>query len=102
MVWYALRYREKLAGRSVTLGVYGAGVRGQLALTLGCCPPGSGGEGRSLLRSFQPVHPCSRRLCWRGPCGPCAVRPSASHAKSHTHGSGVLEELEKFRSVFYV
>ena len=91
MVWYALRYREWLTGRSLTLPVYRAGVRGQLTVTLGCCPPGSGGGGGlSLLRSPQPVPPCSRLLCWPGPCGPCAVHPSASHALSHTHWSGVL------------
>ena len=45
MVWYALPYREWLAGRSLTLPVFRAGVRGQLAVTLGCCTPGSGGGG---------------------------------------------------------
>ena len=45
MVWYALRYWEWLAGRSLTLPVFRAGVRGQLAVTLGCCTPGSGGVG---------------------------------------------------------
>ena len=29
MVWYALRYRERLAGRSLTLPVYRAGGRGR-------------------------------------------------------------------------
>ena len=92
-VWYALRYRERLAGRSLTLPVYRAGVRGQLAVTLGCCPPasGEGGGGMSLLHSPQPVPPCSRLLCWPGPSGPCAVRPSATHAQSHMHWLGVLE-----------
>ena len=37
MVWCALRYREWLAGRSLTLPVFRAGVRGQIAVTLGCC-----------------------------------------------------------------
>ena len=45
MVWYALGYREWLAGRSLTLPVFRAGVRGQLAVTLGCCTPGFGGGG---------------------------------------------------------
>ena len=49
MVWYALRYREWLAGRPLTLPVFRAGVRGQLAATLGCCTPGSGGGGGGLL-----------------------------------------------------
>ena len=45
MVWYGLRYRKWLAGRSLTLPVFRAGVRGQLAVTRGWCPPGSGGGG---------------------------------------------------------
>ena len=45
---------------SLTLPVFRAGVRGQLAVTLGCCPPGSGGGGGGgglLLHSpHQPPH----------------------------------------------
>ena len=59
MVWYALRYREWLAGRSLTLHVFRAGVRSQLAVTLGCCPPGLwGGGGGLLLRTpHRPARP---------------------------------------------
>ena len=84
MVWYALRYREWLAGRSLTLPVFRAGVRGQLAVTLGCCPPGSWGGGGGgcccALPIDLPVPLCSCLLCWPGPCGPTAVRPCATHA----------------------
>ena len=104
MVWYALRYREWPAGRSLTLPVFMAGVRGQLAVTLGSCPPGSrgGGGGRCRCAHLQSVPPCSRLLCWPGPCGPCAVRPSATLALSHMHWSGVLVKLHKSRAVYFV
>ena len=48
MVWCALRYWEWLAACSLTLPVFRAGVRGQLAVTLGCCPPGFGGGGGGI------------------------------------------------------
>ena len=73
MVWCALRYQEWLAGRSLTLPVFRAGVRAQLAVTLGCCPPGSGGGGGGCCCAIPivlPVPPCSCLLCWRGPRGP--------------------------------
>ena len=54
MVWYALRYWERLAGRSLTLPVFRAGVRGQLAVTLGCCPPGFGGGGGGAVAALSP------------------------------------------------
>ena len=57
MVWYALRYREWLAGRSLTLPVFRAGVRGQLAVTLGCCPPGSWGGGCCYALPMCPARP---------------------------------------------
>ena len=57
MVWYALRYRGWLAGRSITLPVFRAAVRGQLAVTLGCCPPGSGGGCCCALPVDLPVPP---------------------------------------------
>ena len=95
MVWYALWYREWLAGRSLTLPVFRAGVRGQLAVTLGCCPPGSGGMGGAVAAQspstcpypvlLAPVLPRSR--------GPCAVRPCATQALRHAHWSGVLVEF---------
>ena len=63
MVWYALRYREWLAGRSLTLPVFRARVRGQLAVTLGCCPPDSWGGGgvvvAALTTSPSPRAPAS-------------------------------------------
>ena len=46
MVWYALRYREWLAGRSLTLPVFRAGVRGQQAVTL------KGGGGGQRLKEY--------------------------------------------------
>ena len=87
MVWYALRYRVCLAGRSLTLPVFRAGVRGQQAVTLGCCTPGSGvGGGCSCaIPCVLPVPPCSCRLCCRCSRGPCAVRPCANQAQSHAH-----------------
>ena len=64
MVWYALRYREWLAGRSLTLPVFRAGVRGQLAVTLGCRTPGFGGGGvvAALSPSSYPS-PRARASC---------------------------------------
>ena len=84
MVWYALRYWEWLAGRSLTLPVFRAGVRGQLAVTLGCCTPGSGGGGgcSCAIPCVLPVPPCSCLLCCRCSCGPCAVRPCANQAQA--------------------
>ena len=50
MVWYALRYWEWLAGRSLTLPVFRAGVRGQHAMTWG-------GGGTSLaMTAAAPGH----------------------------------------------
>ena len=60
MVWYALRYRERLAGRSLTLPVFRAGVRGQLAMTLGCWPPGSGGGGGAVAAHSPSTCPTPR------------------------------------------
>ena len=56
MVWYSLRYREWLAGCSLTLPVFKAGIRGQLAVTLGCCTPGFGG-GEQLRSPLLPARP---------------------------------------------
>ena len=84
MVWYALRYREWLAGRSLTLPVFRAGVRGQLAVTLGCCPPGSGGGGVLLLRS-PPARPpvLLPPVLARSPWSLCSA--SLSHPCPKTH-----------------
>ena len=85
MVWYALRYQEWLAGRSLTLPVFRAGVRGQLAVTLGCYTPGSGGGGGLLLRTpHRPARP-PVLLPPVLPRGPCAVRPCANQAQRHAH-----------------
>ena len=87
MVWCALRCREWLVGRSLSLPVFSAGARGQQAVTFACCTPGSGGRGvvaaKSQVSCLPP--PCSCRLCCPGPCGPCAVRPCANQAGSHAH-----------------
>ena len=95
MVWYTLRYREWLAGRSLTLPVFRAGVRGQLAVTLGCRTPGFGGGGGCccFLLIDLPVPPCSCLLCRHRSRGPCAVRPCANQAQSHAHWSGVLVDF---------
>ena len=86
MVWYALRYREWLAGRSLTLPVFRAGVRGQLAVTLGRCSPGFGGGGGCALPFVLPVLPCSCLLCRRHSRGPCAVRPCANQTQDTRTG----------------
>ena len=54
MVRYALRYWEWLAGRSLTVPVFRAGVRGQLAMTPGCCPPGFWGGGGGVVAALSP------------------------------------------------
>ena len=93
MVWYALRYREWLAGRSLTLPVFRAGVRGQPAVTLGCCTPGFGGGGglRSPLRPARlPVllPPVPPPFPWSLCCASlCQPKPR------HAHWSGVLVDF---------
>ena len=89
MVWCALRYREQLAGRSLTHPLLSAGVRGQLAVTLGRCTPGFGG-GRGCALSF--VLPSSRApvSCAAAfPVVPVLCVPEAKHAYWSTSASSV-------------
>ena len=95
MVWYALRYREWLAGRSLTLPVFRAGVRGRGTQLLPSWLLGGGGGCCCALPIDLPVPPCSCLLCWPGARGPCAVRPCATQALRHAHWLGVLVVLHQ-------
>ena len=82
MVWYALRYREWLAGRSLTLPVFRAGVRGQLAVTRGEGGSGPGGTS-SLNKTYFNASPdlAPHLWCqnsWGG--GACDLRSCAPMA----------------------
>ena len=69
MVWYALRYREWLAGRSLTLPVFRARVRGRDTQLLPSWFWGGGGGGCCCALPIDlTVPPCSCLLCWPG-CG---------------------------------
>ena len=94
MVWWALRYREWLAGRSLTLPVFRAGVRGQQAVTLGCCTPGSGGGGGCSCaipggRAGPPAACAAAVPVVPVPCVPVPTKPKVTRTGRAGGGGGL-------------